>query len=60
MGGSSEAIVFPMMACPLLVWKKRYRGISAAKRTKDAPIAASLDLEKNTDKKKPAMSKTLN
>lgn len=58
MGGSNEAIVFPVMACPLLVRKKRYRGINAAKRTKGATIAASLDLEKNTDKKKPAMLKT--
>jgi hypothetical protein len=56
-GGSSEAIVFPMMACPLLVLKKRYRGISAAKSTKGAPIAASLDFEKNTIKKKPAVLK---
>lgn len=53
-GGRSEAIVFPKTACPLLVRKKRYRGISAAKRAKGAPIAASLDLEKNTDIKKPA------
>jgi len=59
-GGSNDAIVFSMMACPLLVRKKRYRGISAAKRTKGATIAASLDLEKNTDKKKPAMLKTMN
>ena len=55
MGGSNEAIVLPMMACPLLVRKKRYRGISAEKRTKGATIAASLDFEKNTDRKSPAM-----
>jgi hypothetical protein len=43
------------MASPLLVRKKRYRGISAAKRTKGATIAASLDLEKSTDKRNPAI-----
>lgn len=58
-GGSNEAIVFPTMACPLLVRKKRYRGINAAKRENIAAIAASLDLEKNTDKKKPAGLETL-